>query len=139
MQKLLMTIGVIAFMMGSPQDGFAIYQDAEKTFSIKFPGTFKVKQDSRVEERKNELIEDSKLIIEKINELDTDGEFEDPLSSPEILTRAVKTGILDAPHLCGVEAARGKVMTMFIGGKNIAVDHKLNPLKEKERLDGLDV
>jgi hypothetical protein len=93
-----------------------------------------MKLDRKVKERKEELIRDAKLIIEKIKKLDKDNKNGDPLVSSEVISRAIKKGILDAPHLCGVKAAKGTIRTMFFEGKNLVVDENLKPISEKERL-----
>lgn len=93
-----------------------------------------MKLDNKVKDRKESLIEDAKLILEKIKELDRDCRYADPLISPEIISRAIKVGILDAPHLKGVEAACGNIRTAFIDGANVAIDDEGKPISEKERL-----
>ncbi len=98
-----------------------------------------MKSDDRVVKRKNELTRDAKAILNKIKELDRGNTSEDPLADPAILAKAVATGILDAPHLCGVKAAKGTIMTMFENGKNIAVNRDLKPITEMERLGGLGI
>ena len=94
-----------------------------------------MKLDHRVQERKKQLVGDAKLILQKIKELDRDSSFDDPLTAPEIIAKAIKLGILDAPHLHGVEAASGKIRTMFVEGANFAIDGEGKVLAEKERLN----
>lgn len=93
-----------------------------------------MKLDRKVRERKEELVRDAKLIIEKIKKLDKDNKYSDPLISPEVISKAIKKGILDAPHLCGVKAAKGTIRTMFFEGKNLAIDENYRAISEKERL-----
>ncbi|MCJ7665830.1 MAG: methionine synthase, partial [Actinobacteria bacterium] len=90
-------------------------------------------------DRKKQLVKDAGAILNKIRELNSSLIHEDPLINPGILAKAVGIGILDAPHLCGVKAARGAIMTMFRDGKNITVDRDLRPITEMERLEGLIV
>jgi hypothetical protein len=94
-----------------------------------------MKLDEKVRQRKEELISDAALIMEKIKMIDRDKEFEDPLASPAVISRAIEKGILDAPHLCGVKAASGTVRTMFVDGKITAIDENGKPVTEEERLD----
>jgi hypothetical protein len=94
-----------------------------------------MKLDERVKNRKAELIADTELIIDRIRALDKDKKYEDPLVSPAIISKAIKIGILDAPHLCGVKAANGTIRTMIVGGKNIAVGEDYKPISEEDRLD----
>ncbi len=93
-----------------------------------------MKCDSLVLERKKGLIGEARAIIDKIRELDRKGNYPDPLISPEILALSVKKGILDAPHLSGVKAARGTILNVFVDGKNCSADSNLNPISESERL-----
>lgn len=94
-----------------------------------------MKSDKRVKNRKEELITDAKLIIDKIRTLGRDKKTEDPLISPAIISKVIKSGILDAPHLFGVRAAKGTIKTMFLDGKNISVDEEGKPISEKDRLN----
>ena len=98
-----------------------------------------MKSDSRIIKRKNELTRDAWAILNKIKELDRGDAFEDPLTEPAVLAEAVNIGILDAPHLCGVKAAKGTIMTMIKDGMNFTVNKDLEPVTEVERLDGLGI
>lgn len=98
-----------------------------------------MKLDGKVRARKKELVKDAGLIIEKIKTLDREGKYKDPLISPEIIALAIGTGILDAPHLQGVRAAKGTVKTMFYDGKNIAVNDNSQPVTEEERLSKIKI
>lgn len=93
-----------------------------------------MKNDKSVQDRKESLIKDAKLIIKKIKSLDKNKKYEDPLTEPEIIAMAVRTGILDAPHLEGVNGAYGKLKTLFFNGANMPVDECGNIISEEERL-----
>jgi len=93
-----------------------------------------MKKDDDVVNRKENLVKDAKLIIEKIKSLDENKKYKDPLIVPEIIGKAIKTGILDAPHLEGVRGACGKLKTLFINGANMPVDDCGNIISEEERL-----
>ncbi len=97
-------------------------------------GSPDMKKDPDVNARKKELVKDAMLIIEKIKQLDSNDRSKDPLITPSIISSAIKSGILDAPHLAGVKAAKGTIKTMFFEGKNLTVDDDFNPITEKERL-----
>ncbi len=73
----------------------------------------------RFRKRKEQLISDAKVILDAIKKLSNS---EDPLSDPESLTKAVKTGILDAPDLKGSKVAKGSICTKIIDGACCAVD-----------------
>ncbi len=96
-----------------------------------------MKADSTVLGRKKELASDAMQIIRKIKSLDTDSRFEDPLTEPEIIGAAVRSGILDAPQLAGASGACGKLKTLFINGANMPVDDCRNVETEEERLSRL--
>jgi hypothetical protein len=96
-----------------------------------------MKADSLVRDRQKVLIDDAMQIIRKIKSLDTGRRFEDPLTAPEIIGAAVRTGILDAPQLEGANGACGRLKTMFINGANMPVDDCGGTITEKERLRSL--
>lgn len=94
--------------------------------------------DPRVQRRKNELIKEAKVLLNAIRQIAPDG-TEDPLSHPETLGKAVRIGLLDAPHLKGSEIARGEMVTRIINGACYAVDPNTgNPLSEHERIRMLE-
>ena len=99
-----------------------------------FLGTVDMTKDMIVNERKEELIDEAKLILESIKLLSP--EVRDPLSNPITLTKAVEVGILDAPHLKGNPAARGELKTRLVNGALYAYDtNKGRIIKEEERLE----
>ena len=98
-----------------------------------------MKTGSAVQDRKKVLIDDAMLIIRKIQTIDTKKLYEDPLTTPEIIGAAVRSGILDAPQLAGASGACGKLKTMFINGANLPVDDCGNMITEAERLKKLCV
>jgi len=117
-----------------PEDIIESVKIASKVMENYLYGCPDMKLDREVKERKEELVRDAKLIIEKIKKLDKDNKYIDPLVSPVVISRAIKKGVLDAPHLCGVKAAKGTIRTMFFEGKNLAVDENFKPISEKDRL-----
>ncbi len=74
-----------------------------------------MRADPLIKERSDQLVEESKITIQIIQDLATP-ESADPLIDPGILSRAVKMGILDAPHLRNNKFASGKINTRIIGG-----------------------
>ncbi|MDD3520654.1 MAG: methionine synthase [Actinomycetota bacterium] len=93
--------------------------------------------ESAIDGRKKELIDDAKEILDAIKNLDYEKKFKDPLTEPEIIGKAIRKGILDAPHLKGVPAAKGEIITGFIKGACVSVDDSGKILKEKERLKNI--
>ena len=92
--------------------------------------------DPRVVARKNELMEEAKLILKVIRDLSA-AEIEDPLSDPETLAQAVSLGILDAPQLKGHQVAPGKINTVIDQGACYLWDADTgHVIGEKQRLLG---
>ncbi|AST57767.1 methionine synthase [Thermoanaerobacterium thermosaccharolyticum] len=96
-------------------------------------GMFDFTQDLDVLKRKEELINDAKVILNGIRELNT--LCSDPLSDPHTLSLAIKLGILDAPHLKGNKSASGVLQTKVINGACYAFDYENNRvITEEERV-----
>jgi hypothetical protein len=66
--------------------------------------------DPAVQERKRELVREAQVTLEAIRSL-AESDVDDPLSDSATLTRAVTTGVLDAPHLRSNPFARGQIVT----------------------------
>ncbi len=66
--------------------------------------------DPAVQARKAELIHEAQAMLARIEAL-ADAGVADPLTDPATLTRAVTTGILDAPHLKNNPFACGRIVT----------------------------
>jgi hypothetical protein len=96
-------------------------------------GAPNVSEDSSVMSRKERLKQDARLILDAICELGR--RSKDPLTDPYVLNKAVRIGILDAPHLSASGVCPGAVVTMCIEGGYDPVDPKLGePISEEERL-----
>ena len=90
--------------------------------------------DEVVQKRKEQLIEEAKILIEGIRQLGAD-QAEDPLTDPETLAHAIKIGVLDAPHLAGNLYALGALQTAVIDGAIYAIDPKTKKiLPERDRI-----
>ncbi|WP_025640206.1 methionine synthase [Schnuerera ultunensis] len=99
-----------------------------------FLGSVDMTKDENVQRRKGELIRESKMIIEAIRSIGSNER--DPLTDPETLSKAVKMGILDAPHLKGNPVCRGSLYTRIVSGAMYAYDNKEKRIiSEKERLE----
>ncbi|SNX55168.1 cobalamin B12-binding domain-containing protein [Thermoanaerobacterium sp. RBIITD] len=90
-------------------------------------------KDSDIIIRKNVLINDANIILKGIKDLN---EYcNDPLSDPHSLSIAIKTGILDAPHLKGNKSARGALQTKVVNGACYAYDYENDRIiSEEERV-----
>jgi methylmalonyl-CoA mutase cobalamin-binding subunit len=88
--------------------------------------------DPEVAARKEQLMEESMILIEAIESL---GDVEDPLTDPEVLSRAVEIGLLDAPDLMGNGYAQGEILTDMLNGVCYAIDPQTGrPMSEKDRI-----
>ncbi|MHA1742600.1 MAG: methionine synthase, partial [Candidatus Thorarchaeota archaeon] len=95
-------------------------------------------QDKAVWQRKEELIREARLLVRAIASL-ADSDVADPLTDPKTYVRAVKLGLLDAPHLRNNSIARGELKTRMIDGACVAVDPDTGePITEEMRLEMLD-
>lgn len=93
-------------------------------------------KDSDITKRKYMLINEAKIILDGIKELNTSSD--DPLSDPNVIATAIKIGILDAPHLKGNKSARGLLRTKIIGGACYAYDYENERIiSEEERVSNI--
>jgi methylmalonyl-CoA mutase cobalamin-binding subunit len=89
--------------------------------------------DPLVQRRKEELISEAGVTLEAIRKLAGPG-VADAWSDPATLTKAVTSGILDAPQLKNNPFGRGKIRTQLVNGMCVAVAADGRPLSESERL-----
>jgi hypothetical protein len=102
-----------------------------KNFSLGAP---QILDDPRMKERKEELVEETKYLLQALKNLAAD-KVKDPWTDPKTLAQAIHKGLLDAPHLAGNPYATGKVHTQIRGGACYAIDPQSgNLLSEKERI-----
>jgi hypothetical protein len=94
--------------------------------------------DPVVQERVRELVREAQITLRAIQALALPG-IVDPLIDPATMARAVKTGVLDAPHLRGNAYARGQMATRIDErGACVAIDPATGwPLSEKVRIGRL--
>ena len=90
-------------------------------------------RDPALGRRRRRLVSEARRIIEAVRDLGSGSA--DPLVDPAVLERAVRTGILDAPHLYGSKVAAGSVVTAIVDGRCEAVDPRSGRvLPERRRL-----
>jgi len=111
---------------------------AQKAVENAMAGQPDMRWDPRIQSRKAELIQETQITIEAIRAL-AEHNTGDPLTDPGTLTKAVTTGILDAPHLSNNPYARGAIKTRIIQGACCAVDRNGEPISEAERLKMLRI
>lgn len=102
-------------------------------------------QDKLIQERAEELVSDAWLTLQAIRELSNEAADpgEDPFTNPKVLTRAVTSGILDAPHLVNNPFGQGKIRTIHDeqGACRAVNPESGQPWDERDRLNsiGFDV
>lgn len=92
-------------------------------------------QDDRVQTRAAELVQEAAVTLEAIRNLAPAG-VADPFIDSTTLTRAVQTGILDAPQLKNNPFGRGKIVTSIdsSGASNAIEPTTGSTLNERDRI-----
>ncbi len=93
-------------------------------------------KDPKVKARIELLKEEAHLIIQAIKNIGD--KEEDPLIAPNVLTKAIKIGILDAPGLKG-SVAKGDIITKIVDGANYVTNEEGKIIPERKRLEKLGV
>jgi methylmalonyl-CoA mutase cobalamin-binding subunit len=106
---------------------------AQRAIENAMAGQPDMRWDPSIQSRKTELIDETRITIDAIRSLADDNSV-DPLTDPATLSKAVTTGILDAPHLSNNPYARGAVRTKIINGACCSVDESGEPIGEADRL-----
>jgi len=100
-------------------------------------GTLNPLDDKEVLTRKNELVKEAQLLIATIRSLGDESSI-DPLIEPVTYVRAVRKGVLDAPHLRNNPIAKGLLRTKMIDGACLAINPDTgNQIDEITRLGQL--
>jgi methylmalonyl-CoA mutase cobalamin-binding subunit len=108
-------------------------QIAQGAISTVLDGLPDMSADTLVQRRKAELVEQAQLLLEAIRQVAP--EAEDPWADPLALTRAIESGLLDAPDLRGNPHARGQIVTAIVYGACQTVDGQTGRvLPEQERI-----
>lgn len=103
-------------------------------------GTPDMTRDPGVRRRRDQLLHEARILLRGIEELhktcrDSGVLGDDPFTDPATLALAVKSGLLDAPHLQGNPSASGRVVTSIVGGACVAVDPVTRkPIDESSRV-----
>jgi methylmalonyl-CoA mutase cobalamin-binding subunit len=115
------------------EDVIAASKMARKAIDNALRGQPDMTRDPAIQARVEELVSEAQVTLGAIRNL-ADGSVADPLVDPETLTRAVTTGILDAPHLKNNPFAKGVIRTRIHQGACVAVDATGKPISEAERI-----
>lgn len=89
--------------------------------------------DPAIQARIVELVREAEVTLAAIRSL-AGKDVTDPFTDAEVLSEAVTSGILDAPHLRNNLIARGEIRTSLLGGACKAVDEQGMELSEEQRL-----
>ena len=90
--------------------------------------------DPIIRQRQQELLAEAGVLLAALKKI-AEPEVVDPWSDPETIAQAIKTGIIDAPHLKGNPAAAGKLTTKMVNGACYAYDYQEDRIiSENERL-----
>lgn len=90
--------------------------------------------DPIIRQRQQELLAEAGVLLAALKKI-AEPEVVDPWSDPETIAQAIKTGIIDAPHLKGNPAAAGKLTTKMVNGACYAYDYQEDRIiSESERL-----
>ncbi len=94
--------------------------------------------DPKVASRRDRLVSEAEEILAAIQALGHDRS--DPWSDADVLTRAIRTGVLDAPHFRGNPHLKGTIVTACVEGGWEAIDPaSRRVLSERERLRSLGI
>jgi len=92
--------------------------------------------DPKINARITWLINGANITLDAIRSLSQNSN-KDPFVDPEVLTKAVTKGILDAPQLMNNPYAHGSISTRIISGCCKTVNAAGKPVAEKYRIDNL--
>jgi methylmalonyl-CoA mutase cobalamin-binding subunit len=116
------------------EDVVAACKVARRAVENALAGAPDMLETARVQERAAQLAAEARLALDAICDL-AGPQVADPLTDPATLSRAVTSGILDAPQLRNNRFGRGEVVTRIDGrGACVAVDRDGRELTETKRL-----
>jgi len=91
-------------------------------------------QDPRVIEAHETLLHEAMLLVGTLERFGQALGSDDPLADPEVIAKAIRVGLIDAPHLRGQACARGLVNTGPAAGGCAALDRSGQVVGEPDRL-----
>ncbi len=122
----------------TPEDVIEAVKIARGVIKNSLHGLPDLTADPVVGQRRQELARDAWAILDGVSALAPAARAVDPWSDPETLGRAVRLGLLDAPHLVASGVAPGRIKTRFVGGACVSVNPEtLTPMEEHERVAGI--
>ncbi len=118
------------------EDIIAASQMARQAIENALKGQPDMIVDPEIQMRVEFLLNEAQVTLSAIRAL-ADDTVEDPLIDPGMLSRAVTSGILDAPHLKNNPFAKGQIMTRIVDGACQAINADGDPISEEQRLGAL--
>lgn len=91
-------------------------------------------QASEVQERKEHLIAETRILLDAIRQIAGPG-TEDPWADAATLAKSVAMGLMDAPQLRNNRFGRGQIQTRIIKGACESVDGEGRPMSERIRIE----
>jgi methylmalonyl-CoA mutase cobalamin-binding subunit len=92
--------------------------------------------DLAITKRRKQLVKEARLLLKAISSL-AGPEVNDPFTDAANLTRAVTSGLMDAPQLRNNKFGCGEVRTRIVNGANVSVDSTGKIITEQKRLTKL--
>lgn len=92
--------------------------------------------DPQIQSRKAELIKEAEITLQAIRHLAPS--IQEPWTDAAVLTKAVTSGILDAPQLISNPYALGVDQTRIMNGRCVSVNRQSQPIKEDQRIVNLN-
>jgi len=87
--------------------------------------------------RKNELKSEARVLLDELWRRGKN-KSEDPWTDPEVISDAVRSGLLDTPHFQGNPHLAGRITTRLIDGGWYAIDRETgDKIQESDRIDRL--
>jgi methylmalonyl-CoA mutase cobalamin-binding subunit len=94
--------------------------------------------DPAITQRRADLAAEATILLDAIRSL-AGPEVANPFTDATTLTRAVTSGLLDAPQLLNSKFGRGQVKTRIVDGTSMSANDKGNPISEYERISRLNL
>lgn len=101
-------------------------------------GQLEFENSRQIIKRKEEILNDVRVILSAVETLGLKMDCNAPLTNARVLSRAINSGIIDAPHLVGQTGAAGLIKTAPIAGGCYSINPETRKVwSEEERLESL--
>jgi len=120
-----------------PEDIIESCQLLQRVIQDSFHGLPDLTKDPLIQKRKEELLHDARILLDRFTLLGQSMGIGCPYTSSAVLTEAVRCGLFDAPQLRNNPIAKGQIRTQILDGKCVLVDNSNQILSEVDRLSKL--